>query len=344
MSIASVLHAHDIAVTAPTFNSSRCADDTLRDPPPDPSRDECDAHEARSLSFAVTSDSVILSGNLPRLEGELVIAAVDALAEGLRSEADHVPAGARRADGLVALVNAAHAGGSLPSRGGLPVSLSVVVRTTELGDQVWSTSRGHDLTASEQRFAGCDALVTPILVRGADCPPAGGGPAPRGPAAPGGTAHDPGTHDPAAHDPGTHDPAAHDPAARIAALAATLFDTHQPLDVGRYQRTATPAQRRALAVRDGGCVIPGCGVPAEACQTHHVREWAAGGPTDIANMVLACWAHHRQVDLGMWTIHPAGPGAPPGQPSTGAPPGTPWPANNGAPWVIVRTPRRRWRS
>jgi hypothetical protein len=32
---------------------------------------------------------------------------VDAFAERLRSEADHVPAAARRADGLVALVNAA---------------------------------------------------------------------------------------------------------------------------------------------------------------------------------------------------------------------------------------------
>jgi hypothetical protein len=87
----------------------------------------------------VTSDSVILSGNLPRLEGELVIAAVDAFAEAVRSAADHVPAGARRADGLVALVNAAHANGTLPSRGGLPVSVSVVLRTTQLGDQVWPT-------------------------------------------------------------------------------------------------------------------------------------------------------------------------------------------------------------
>jgi hypothetical protein len=140
-------------------------------PPPDPVAEECDAHEARSLSFALTSDSVIVSGTLPRLEGELVIAAVDAFAEKLRSAADHVPAGARRADGLVALVNAAHASGALPTRGGLPVSLSVVLSTTQLGDEVWSTSRGHDLTSSEQRFAGCDALVTPVLVASSGCPP-----------------------------------------------------------------------------------------------------------------------------------------------------------------------------
>ena len=78
-------------------------------PPSDPEPDEVAAHEGRSLSFALTADSVVLSGVLPRLEGEAVIAAVEAFAERLRSEADHVPASARRADGLVALVNAAHA-------------------------------------------------------------------------------------------------------------------------------------------------------------------------------------------------------------------------------------------
>jgi hypothetical protein len=67
---------------------------------------------------------------LPRVEGEAVIAAVEAFAERLRSEADHVPASARRADGLVALVNAAHATGSIPSRGGLPVSVSVTLDTS----------------------------------------------------------------------------------------------------------------------------------------------------------------------------------------------------------------------
>jgi hypothetical protein len=30
----------------------------------------------------------------------------------------------------------------------------------------------------------------------------------------------------------------------------------QPLDVGRASRVITPAQRSALAVRDGGCVFP----------------------------------------------------------------------------------------
>jgi hypothetical protein len=104
------------------------------------------------------------------LEGEVVMAAVEAFAERLRTAADHVPASARRADGLVALVNAAHASGSIPTRGGLPVSVSVTLDTTTLGDRVWSTSRGHTLTPAEQRFTACDALVTPIVIDSGTCP------------------------------------------------------------------------------------------------------------------------------------------------------------------------------
>jgi hypothetical protein len=132
-------------------------------------------------------------------------------------------------------------------------------------------------------------------------------------------------------------------AARIAELAMMLLGTRIPLAVGRTARTATPAQRRALAARDRGCIIPGCAIPAEACQTHHVTDWAADGNTDLPNLALLCWAHHRQVDLGMWTIVPAVTRDQVPQPEPGAPPGTPWPANHGAPWTITRTPRTRWR-
>ena len=298
-------------------------------PPSDPEPGEWDAHEGRFLSFAVTDDSVILSGSLPRVEGEAVIAAVEAFAERLRSEADHVPAAARRADGLVALVNAAHATGSIPTRGGLPVSVSVTLETTSEGDQQWTTSRGHTLTSAEQRFTSCDAQVTPIVLRTSastldrDRPERvaeGGGVHPRVTAQESSAAN------------------------RISALATTLLGTRMPLAVGRTARTATPAQRRALAARDGGCVIPGCEIPAEACQTHHLHEWSAGGRTEDQNLVLLCWAHHRQVDLAMWRITPAIPDDPIPRPLAGAPPGTPWPANNSAPCLVTRQPRTRWRT
>ena len=60
------------------------------------------------------------------------------------------------------------------------------------------------------------------------------------------------------------------------------------LAMGRTVRLATPAQKDALIARDVGCVIPGCAVPGEHCEVHHVIPWAAGGPTDVQNMCLLC--------------------------------------------------------
>jgi len=67
-------------------------------------------------------------------------------------------------------------------------------------------------------------------------------------------------------------------------------------------RLATPAQRKALAARDGGCVIPGCGVPPAGCEAHHLRAWADGGPTDLDNQALVCACHHDAVHAGVWRL------------------------------------------
>lgn len=67
-------------------------------------------------------------------------------------------------------------------------------------------------------------------------------------------------------------------------------------------RVFTPAQRRAITVRDGGCVIPGCDVPAAWCEIHHVMPHARGGATHTDNGVLLCWRHHRTIDVNGWAI------------------------------------------
>ena len=96
-------------------------------------------------------------------------------------------------------------------------------------------------------------------------------------------------------------------AARLQA-AATLFPPAlgggptQPLEVGRTSRVVTAAQRAALAVRDGGCVLAGCDRPPAWCEAHHLRHWLHGGPTDLANLALVCRAHHRAVHEGGWRL------------------------------------------
>jgi hypothetical protein len=116
-------------------------------------------------------------------------------------------------------------------------------------------------------------------------------------------------HDPSGHAP----PQAHDLsgmdglAARLRAAMALLPPIlggapSQPLEVGRTSRVVKAAQRTALAVRDGGCVFPGCSRPLAWCEAHHLRHWLHGGPTDLANLALVCRAHHRAVHEGGWRL------------------------------------------
>ena len=63
--------------------------------------------------------------------------------------------------------------------------------------------------------------------------------------------------------------------------------------MGRRERYFTPAQRRALAVRDGGCIWPSCTAPPSWCHAHHVVEWEHGGATDVDNGALLCSFHHH---------------------------------------------------
>ena len=72
------------------------------------------------------------------------------------------------------------------------------------------------------------------------------------------------------------------------------------LFLGRATRFFTPAQKLAIALRDGGCAR--CGAPVARCDVHHIKFWSLGGPTDIDNGVLLCsGCHHRLHDFG-WEI------------------------------------------
>jgi hypothetical protein len=68
-----------------------------------------------------------------------------------------------------------------------------------------------------------------------------------------------------------------------------------PLDVGRTTRVVPPALWRALVVRDGGCVDPGCDRPPGWCDAHHRVHWVDGGATSLDNLELRCRRHHRAV-------------------------------------------------
>jgi hypothetical protein len=74
------------------------------------------------------------------------------------------------------------------------------------------------------------------------------------------------------------------------------------IDVGRSKRIMSPAQRKALHVRDKGCRWPGCDRPASYTSGHHLVHWVKGGPTDLDNLVLLCLRHHWLVHEGKWQL------------------------------------------
>ena len=79
-------------------------------------------------------------------------------------------------------------------------------------------------------------------------------------------------------------------------------DTGRIVRLGTEERVFNRHQRRAITTRDGGCLIPGCGIPAGWCEIHHVHDHAKGGPTHTDNGVMLCWFHHRFIDTGPWRI------------------------------------------
>jgi hypothetical protein len=94
-------------------------------------------------------------------------------------------------------------------------------------------------------------------------------------------------------------------------ISAVLGGDGHPLDLGRTRRLFTPAQRRALALRDGdGCAFPGCDRPGSWCDAHHLRHWLDGGPTDLSNGVLLCGWYHQVIHRGEWAVVMAADGRP----------------------------------
>ncbi len=86
---------------------------------------------------------------------------------------------------------------------------------------------------------------------------------------------------------------------RTRQLGARLAGPSLPLDIG-YSQTIPPGIRNAVILRDRRCRWPGgCHQPAAACQVHHVKHKAHGGPTSLTGCVLLCFYHH-QIVIHRW--------------------------------------------
>jgi hypothetical protein len=86
---------------------------------------------------------------------------------------------------------------------------------------------------------------------------------------------------------------------RTRQLGARLAGPSLPLDIG-WSTTIPPGIRNAVILRDRRCRwAGGCNQPAAACEVHHVKHKANGGPTSVTDCVLLCSFHH-QVVIHRW--------------------------------------------
>ena len=111
----------------------------------------------------------------------------------------------------------------------------------------------------------------------------------------------------AGHILGQTEPVSIDTVRRLSCGGATLpmlFDGDaQPLDLGREQRLFSRKQRRALAARDGGCVVTGCDRPPSWTEAHHIDHWERDdGETNISLGILLCRHHHLLFHNNGWEV------------------------------------------
>ena len=85
-------------------------------------------------------------------------------------------------------------------------------------------------------------------------------------------------------------------------VSRVLLADSMVIDVGRATRVVSAPARRALRVRDRGCRFPGCDRQVDWSSPHHILAWSRGGPSNLANLVLLCYFHHRLVHEGGWQV------------------------------------------
>ena len=251
-------------------------------------------HERRGLWTSPTLDGMVaLDGLLDPEAGQILLSALEPLARPATAN-DVRSGGQRQADALCELARRSLEAGRLPQTGGVRPQLTVIVDLDSLqrgpGGLGGHTDLGALAPEASRRLA-CDGAVTRVLVT----------------RQPTGHGADDRTGEQRAPTPGPDDGADQGLGARLQAAMALLPPVlggapSQPLDVGRTSRVVTPSQRHALAVRHGSCVFPGCQRPLGWCEAHHLVHWLDGGPTDLANLVLLCRAHHRAVHEGGWQL------------------------------------------
>jgi hypothetical protein len=76
-------------------------------------------------------------------------------------------------------------------------------------------------------------------------------------------------------------------------IERAVFGLADRVEVSASARLFTGATRRAIEIRDRGCVHPYCDRPISRCEIDHIIPYAHGGPTTQENGRCLCGFHNR---------------------------------------------------
>ena len=211
--------------------------------------DDAKAHAKNRFHASLVGDRVQVNASLDREAGEIVSAAIEAMAADLKTDGDTRRTSQRHADAFIEICrrslqhNHRHVSPSTRRRGQPHVSFIVDLKDQETEHpglvaqaRIEGERYGRLSRATLERLT-CDCNVNRIITDGPS----------------------------------------------------------EIIDVGRTTRNIPAPLWRALVARDRHCTEPGCTVDAAHCDAHHVRHWEHGGPTDLDNLELKCWPHHRKI-------------------------------------------------
>lgn len=238
----------------------------------------------RHLHLSPCGDMYAVDGLLTVEAGQALKAVLEPLARPVPAT-DQLPdlrtATQRRADALGEAAQMLLASGRLPVHGGQRPQVTVVVDLESLvAGRGGRYVDGRSMSWAETGKVLCDARVGWLATRDL-----GSTPTCMPPAVDGGGAGDAPLGE-----------LVRDALRRVSPALGGL--PTQVLDAGRTERLVSAGQRHALAVRDRGCVFPGCDRPPEWCDAHHVDPWVGGGRSDLENLVLVCARHHTAIHDG----------------------------------------------
>ena len=88
--------------------------------------------------------------------------------------------------------------------------------------------------------------------------------------------------------------------------AILLSPDNVPFESSIARRLFNRRQRGALAVRDGGCMFPGCDRPVSWTEAHHITPWSVSPKTEVIDGILLCRHHHMLLHNNGWVIRRRG--------------------------------------